>query len=620
MQRWTSPIRIAGLLAGQGKLLAIVVVAVVFFDIVAILTLTSFRTMGRLHASTNTVEQVLGASELADRVDLLLAEGQSAVQLAAAAEGLAAETGTVRDPLDEIAGARGDLQLAGTRVPAMKPAIDAFLVVARAQEAELRQVQALLAQGQRDVARLRLTAMGDNAGGGALQVARREVNATARASGKVLAAYEAGWIEMAFWIVLVSGLLGCICVLGAFIALKVEFGNWDALRVRLARAQAALMRSERTRTSFIQVVGHDLRQPLQAIDLFATGLERRIDENSSQPLIDGLRSAVASLNRMLSGLMDVSRLDAGAMTVESVAIGVDEVLHAIRAEFEAMALSKGLTLSIAPCALAVYADPVMLESILRNLVSNAVRYTTQGSVLVQCESREDRVMIRVSDTGRGIPQSELGNIFQDFFRVGETGRSGDGLGLGLGIVRRMASLMGAPVNVESVEGQGAVFIVSLPSAALDAATEAALPVTMPEQIAPEVHLAGKHVLLVDDDDAIREALRLEIGARGMLVTVAAAPSEAIAMFKAELGRTGTPGFDIVLMDRDLQSKMTGTELLDHLAVNFGVMLPALVLSGTADFRVIQELQECGYPWLAKPISMPVLLREMQRLTPVLVED
>ena len=291
-----------------------------------------------------------------------------------------------------------------------------------------------------------------------------------------------------------------------------------------------------------------------------------------------------------------------------------------------MALSKGLELFIPASPLGVHTDPIMLESILRNLVSNAVRYTRRGRIDVTCEAEGGRVAVTVADTGIGIPAADLENIFQDFFCVAGAGRSAEGLGLGLGLVRRMAGLLDLPIRVTSSVGVGTSFILSI-AAAKVLPPELALhgdagPV---EEVQPETALAGKRVLLVDDDEGLRRLLRSELQARGMLVTVASDPGHVCALFSAgqDDGERGgaslttplaEPLFDIVLMDRDLQSTMTGPELLDHLAVRYGVMLPALVLSGTMDFRVIQELQESDYPWLAKPVPMPVLLREMQRRT------
>ena len=399
---------------------------------------------------------------------------------------------------------------------------------------------------------------------------------------------EARWRGFAFWVVLLGGGLGFLAVLAATVAGMLGLERRHALERMLARAQAALARSERTRNAFLQVVGHDLRQPLQAIGLFATGLERRLPNNDSSQLLEGMRSAAASMNRMLSGLMDVSRLDAGATAIEVTSLRLEALLEPIRSEFSAIALSKGLDFDIPECTLVVETDAIMLESILRNLVSNAVRYTRRGRVELACGIDEDHVVITVADTGIGIPEADLDNIFQDFFTVAGSGRSAEGLGLGLGLVRRMTVLLGVSLKVTSSVGVGTRFSLTVP---LSRTVPVDLvPIFMPPVIAPpEQSLAGLRVLVVDDDEALRRLLHEELQSRGMLVTTAAEPDEVCEMFERGWvgGRRGYDAdasvFDVILMDRDLQSTMTGPELLDHLAARFGLALPALILSGRPTF-------------------------------------
>jgi signal transduction histidine kinase/DNA-binding response OmpR family regulator len=415
------------------------------------------------------------------------------------------------------------------------------------------------------------------------------------------------------WLMLLATLaaMSLVTALGAALAGQQTHRNMTR---KVAAAGEALARSEGTRTRFLEVIAHDLRQPIQTIELFSAGLKRRHLDPESAPMLDGIQSSLASMRRMLSGLMDVSRLDAGAVAPELHDVAVADIFTPIAAEFMPLAAARGLRFDVIDGGAAAHTDPVILECVLRNLVSNAVRYTRVGSVTMSCSAAAGRLSIMVSDTGPGIAEAELGRIFQEFYRVSSTAQSTEGLGLGLAIVRRMITLLDIALEVSSTVGQGTTFTVVVPSAR---GAVAALPAPPPH---PHAHggpgddgtalaLVGAQVFVIDDDEQVRRGLTRELSARGMAVTAIAGPDAALALFTAE----PRPRFDIALVDRDLGAELTGPELLDYLAAKLHVAMPALLLSGTQDFKVIAELQEAGYPWLSKPVNIDVLLREMARL-------
>ncbi len=429
------------------------------------------------------------------------------------------------------------------------------------------------------------------------------------------------------WLLLLAALSATSLVAALLAALAAHQARRSMTR-QIAAAGEALARSEGTRTRFIEVIAHDLRQPIQTIELFSAGLKRRRLDPESTPMLDGILSSLASMRRMLSGLMDVSRLDAGAVAPEWVDVAIADIFTPIAAEFMPLAQARGVAFVAADGGAAAHTDPVMLECVLRNLVSNAVRYTRAGSVTLSCseiascsENGPDdkawgnkgrgRLAIAVSDTGPGIAEAELGRIFQEFYRVSSTSQSTDGLGLGLAIVRRMINLLDISLEVSSTVGEGTTFTVLVP-AALGAAPplRAGRPDAVSDEDGVVLALAGAQVFLIDDDEHVRRGLGNELTARGMAVTATASPAAACALFANE----PRPSFDIALVDRDLGAHFTGPELLDHLAVTFQVTMPALLLSGTQDFKVIAELQDAGYPWLSKPVNIDILLREMARLT------
>ena len=591
----------------------IVLASVAMFTVVAILTLTSIHSIAHGHDSVSRINDRRALMNWSEA--LMRGVGAADREIERQVKANAVSTKRIEGMLAPIApAALTTVRETATHQDLFPAPVATLIDAALAQQAIFRRVLFLSVQGERDQALALLD-------GAEATATRARAEAASDALAAAVTASRTNWDEQEklsgqtnFWVMLLTGGLGLLGVLAGTALMLLSVETWGTMGGKLARTQTALARSEQTRNSFLQVVGHDLRQPLQAIGLFAAGLERRTTDANARQLLEGLTSAAASMNRMLSGLMEISRLDAGVMKVELAVVPLDSVLGPIRGEFAAIAQAKGIALLIPPSPLVVYTDPIMLESILRNLVSNAIRYTQSGGVELLCEASHDQIIVSVSDTGLGIPETDLETVFQDFFRVAGTDRPREGLGLGLGIVRRMAGLLEVPISVASTVGKGTRFNLTLPLVA-NAAAEETVPAVAAtgSTMAPELFLAGKHVLLVDDDEAVRQGLCTELSARGMLVTTSASSTQTCALFDNQDAPADGGDFDMVLMDRDLHNEMTGTELLDHLAARYGVMLPALIISGTTDFRVVLDLQESGYPWLAKPVSMPVLLREMQRV-------
>ena len=429
--------------------------------------------------------------------------------------------------------------------------------------------------------------------------------ATLRANSIRGSAWRTNVIHLILGLVVFSLATLTMCGIWAVQAVQQRWVLLD----HLALSRSAIGSAQRTRSRFLQAVGHDLRQPSQALALFVAGLERRTKDPQLAPMIEGLKSSLASLGRMLTGLMDMARLDGGTIEARVADVVLDDILDPIRTEFDQIASAKGLALTVSPAPLAVRTDAVMLECILRNLVSNAVRYTARGCVTVICEQDGKKVLIKVSDTGPGIAALDQGQIFQEFYRAPATARATDGLGLGLTIVARMIDLLAeTSISLHSAVGQGSTFTITAPLGSVrPVVVDAVRPAAAPQ---PRQQLAGASILLVDDDDTIRASLAAEFEASGMSVASFASPSAVLAAFEHE--QAGP--FDVALVDLDLRGDLTGPELLDRLALTFGVVMPAIVLSGTNDFDKIRELEEGDYPWLAKPVDMALLLREMARVT------
>lgn len=365
-------------------------------------------------------------------------------------------------------------------------------------------------------------------------------------------------------------------------------------------ARDAAVTANLAKSRFLATASHDLRQPLHAMNLFISALRRRVSGDEAMQLVDGMASATASMQAMFNSVLDVTKLEAGAVTPALADIFVEPVLARLRASFEGPATAKGLALDIPTTDAQVHSDPVLLESVLRNLLSNAVRYTRQGEVNLTCETIEQVVRIEVCDTGVGIPASEQERIFEEFHRLSSAGSAERGLGLGLAIVRRLADLLGIGIELTSEVGIGSVFALTVPLAA--SAVEAVVP---PREVLNP--LIGRRLLLVEDDPLVRDALRREVIDWGAVPLIAGSVEETLAL----LAESEPP--ELAIVDRDLGGKVDGPGLLDLLRERLQSAIPAVIVTGATDPDALTALRNSGYPWITKPIDAEVLERTVGEL-------
>lgn len=257
---------------------------------------------------------------------------------------------------------------------------------------------------------------------------------------------------------------GSTTIVGVICA-AVDVTEAALLRDALADAHAEAQRANQAKTRFLAAASHDLRQPFQAMSLFHHILMARLDDPTLRDVAAKLGEAMTAGSALLNALLDTSALEAGTIKPRLEDFPFQAVALRLGTEIAGQAASKGLTLRTAATSALVRSDPVLLERLLRNLLLNALRYTRTGRILLGCRRRGDRLLVQVGDTGPGIPAAQLERIFDDFFR-GDSGTEdgGNGLGLGLATVRRMALLLDHPVSVRSVEGHGTLFSVSIPLA------------------------------------------------------------------------------------------------------------------------------------------------------------
>ncbi len=362
----------------------------------------------------------------------------------------------------------------------------------------------------------------------------------------------------------------------------------------LASAKADAERANQSKTRFLAAASHDLLQPLHAARLFTSALaDRTVD-----PLVGKIDTSLRSVETLLGSLLDVSKLDSGATRVDIGCFPLDDLLDTLCAEFEAIAEERGLGFTLVPTRLAVQSDPALLRRILQNFVSNAIRYTPEGRVLVGCRRRGDRLRIEIHDTGIGIPADKRDDVFLEFKRFApETQGSEKSLGLGLAIVDRIARLLGHPIDVASTEGKGSCFAVTVPLA------------PRPQEMPPAElskrarGLKDARILCLDNEPAILDGMRALLGGWGCDVRIASSEIEAEAHLNDAIP-------DILIVDYHLDHGETGLTALNALASILGHHpVATLVLTADHTDETKRRISAAGHEILYKPIR-PAALRAM----------
>ncbi len=382
----------------------------------------------------------------------------------------------------------------------------------------------------------------------------------------------------------------------------------DAETIRAERVRAeelAVLKSAadevlRRRSRFLAAASHDLRQPLHALAMYTSLLRERIGGDDAGALIEQIERSTSSLSEMFASLLDLSRLDAGAVEPRVGPVALDPLLTELCAEAIPAAEVKGLKLRHTPCDVAVRSDPVLLGRILRNLLENAVRYTERGEVRVEARAAGARVVVEIADTGPGIPLDRQQMVFQEFVRLAP-GAASRGLGLGLAIVDRLARTLGHPLELDSEPGRGSVFRLALEGAALPGAGAGGSRPTA---------LRGRVIVLVDDDLAVLGATREVLESWGCRVVAARSTQEACEALSL---RALEP--DVILADYRLGERDTGLAAIAAIRGACGREIPAAVLTGETIDGVGRKIREHGLAQLVKPIAparLRALLAELTR--------
>ncbi|MHB0925067.1 MAG: ATP-binding response regulator [Gallionellaceae bacterium] len=386
------------------------------------------------------------------------------------------------------------------------------------------------------------------------------------------------------------------------------------LQQRIEEAtQALLVKKEEAehanhdKSHFLAVASHDLRQPLHALGLYVAEMQRKVSNAEQRHLVNQVERSIEALSTLLNALLDISKLDAGAVIPQMQTCAVDAMLGRIAADYQMLASVKNIRLIVRPCSGYVTSDPLLLERILANLVSNAIRYTYQnGCVMVACRRRKHFLRIEVRDNGVGISKTDQGNIFREFFQLAQPQLdTSKGLGLGLAIVDRLVKLLGHRIELRSAPGKGAVFALEVPIT-----PNAGRPSAVAEQVSAHLDqevekspLAGKRLLIVDDDAAVLS------GTTGILTSWGCHVSAAASVAQVEQFLHDGVKWDLIVSDYQLGNNTNGIDVIELVRQHQNQRIPCILISGDTSPTVLKLASVSGHHLLHKPVR-PAKLRSL----------
>ena len=388
-------------------------------------------------------------------------------------------------------------------------------------------------------------------------------------------------------------------------SINLRFENvalMEKLQVKTEIAEAAQREAEHANTAkskFLAAASHDLRQPIHAQGLFLEVLSRTEQTPYQQELLASARAASEASSELLNALLDFSRIEAGVIDPQLQPFRLQPLLNKIENELALQADAKNILYRSRETHTAVLTDPVLLELILRNLISNAIRYTDQGGVLVACRQHGKHAVLEIWDTGIGIAPEDQEEVFREFHQLGNPERDRrKGLGLGLAIADGLARAMGYELTLKSAPGRGSVFRLTLP-----------LVSNVPESnvmMQSKTRLLNARLLFIDDDEIVREGMLHLLRDWGCECEAAESIEEALALVQLNVP-------DVIVSDYRLREQRTGVEAIAAVRKLIGSDIPALLITGDTAPTRLREAQASGIPLLHKPVSPGLLYRKLVEL-------
>ena len=371
------------------------------------------------------------------------------------------------------------------------------------------------------------------------------------------------------------------------------------------RARDEADRSNLAKSRFLATASHDLRQPLQSLSLLNGTLRRMVSEPDAADVLRQQEQAIAAMSRLVNALLDISKLESGAIKPELTDFTVAALFTELRSDFARLAANKGLKLQVEECTDCAHSDPSLVQQILSNLVSNAIKYTREGWVCLRCLHARGLVRIDVLDSGIGIPADQVRYIYDEFYQIGvPANASRDGYGLGLSIVQRLVRLLDLRLDVRSEFGKGSAFSLLLPASR----NAIVLPRFRSEQTPAHPPQIGKpHVLLVEDDRAVRDATAMLLKVDGYRVTAVASLTEALQITNDDAR------IDLLITDYHLSAGETGIQIIAVLRERLGVSLKAVLMTGDTSSAIKDLPLDPHLRITNKPVKAEELLTLLRAL-------
>ncbi len=364
----------------------------------------------------------------------------------------------------------------------------------------------------------------------------------------------------------------------------------------LSRAWKAAEMADRAKSGFLAAASHDLRQPLQTLKLLQAALEPHHPGGEARKLVAGIGQSLDTMTSILSSLLDVNRLESGNLRPSVSEFSLNEIFEPLAGDFVASVEEKGLRLHIVRSELIIRSDRRMLAEMIRNLLSNALRYTDRGRILLGCRRAGDNVRIEVWDSGVGITEDQLPHIFHEYYQ-GTGGAERGGFGLGLAIVKRLGKILDHRVEVRSIPGKGTRFFIEVPRGRSGVKVREAAPPVHPHNGA----FLGS-VLAIEDEASVRSALGRLLKTRGVDATIVATAKDALTLVREQGLRP-----DLLLCDYNLRGSPDGVETVRHLRATLGRNVPAVVMTGDTRTQTVNSISAQGVSVLIKPFSAEELL-------------
>ena len=368
----------------------------------------------------------------------------------------------------------------------------------------------------------------------------------------------------------------------------------------LQNAKIDAERANKAKSLFLASASHDLRQPLNAMQMYIAALQSKVKDKEILRIIEDINSVSMSTARLLNALLDVSELEVGAIKPRFESFSVNNMLISIFQSFLPLAKDKGLNFRVVPSSLYVRSDPALLERILGNFMSNAIRYTNKGSVLIGCRKRGDKVVIEVWDTGCGISDDQMSLIYEDFYQIENKERDrGKGLGLGLALAKRLSESLEHKIVSKSTFGSGSCFSV------LVNIGEKTVDENQDESFMNIMNLSGANILLVEDDMDVLKATKQLLESWGCKVKTARNKDEVMNLIK----ENPYDNPDIILADNRLPGDASGIDITYLIQEKLQASIPCVIMTGDVERNHVQSIIDQGFPVLLKPIQ-PAKFRAM----------